>query len=136
MDVIKLTRELGAAIQQDERYLNFTKARIENEEDPQLSETLGQLQLIQLNFQQEQAKETPDTSKLEKLNADFEKLYTEFAANEKVQAFERARHEVDDLMNYIMQILSLSVNGEDPMTCEPQMHSHECGCDCSSCSGC
>ena len=33
MDVIKLTRELGAAIQQDERYLNFAKARQENEND-------------------------------------------------------------------------------------------------------
>ena len=31
MDVIKLTRELGAAIQQDERYLAFTKARETNE---------------------------------------------------------------------------------------------------------
>ena len=27
MDIIKLTRELGAAIQQDERYINFAKAR-------------------------------------------------------------------------------------------------------------
>ena len=30
MDIIKLTRELGAAIQQDERYLNFAKAREDN----------------------------------------------------------------------------------------------------------
>ena len=30
MDIIKMTRDLGAAIQQDERYLNFTKAREAN----------------------------------------------------------------------------------------------------------
>ena len=33
MDVIKLTRELGAAIQQDERYLAFAKAKEANEND-------------------------------------------------------------------------------------------------------
>ena len=31
MDIIKMARELGAAIQQDERYLNFKKAREANE---------------------------------------------------------------------------------------------------------
>ena len=33
MDIIKMARELGAAIQQDERYLNFKKAREANEAD-------------------------------------------------------------------------------------------------------
>ena len=33
MDLIKLTRQLGAAIQQDERYLAFQAARKANEED-------------------------------------------------------------------------------------------------------
>ena len=41
MDVIKLTRELGAAIQKDERYLNFAKARQENENDAELNDLMG-----------------------------------------------------------------------------------------------
>ena len=32
MDIIQMTRELGAAIQQDERYLRFAKARETNDQ--------------------------------------------------------------------------------------------------------
>ena len=37
MDVIKMTRELGKAIQQDEKYLNFMEAKNANEADDKLS---------------------------------------------------------------------------------------------------
>ncbi len=137
MDIIKITRELGAAIQQDERYLKFTKAREANESDKALMDLLGKIQLLQMNFQQESSKENPDRAKLEEYNKEFEGLYTEFSSNEKVIAFEEARKDVDDMMNYIMGILSLCVNGADPLTCEPEEHhDHDCGGECSSCSGC
>ena len=41
MDIIKMARELGAAIQQDERYLNFKKAREANEADKPLNDLIG-----------------------------------------------------------------------------------------------
>lgn len=138
MDIIKLTRELGAAIQQDERYLAFTKARIENENDKDLMDLVGRIQLLQMNFQAESGKEDADPAKLEAYNTEASQLYEKFVANEKVAAFEEARKAVDDMMNYIMNILSLCVNGADPMTCEPEVH-HDHDCDgecCSGCSGC
>ena len=52
MDIIKMARELGAAIQQDERYLNFKKAREANEADKPLNDLIGELNLIQMNYQQ------------------------------------------------------------------------------------
>ena len=55
MDVIELTRQLGAAIQQDERYLKFAAAREANEKDPELLDLMGQIQLIQMNYQREAA---------------------------------------------------------------------------------
>ena len=45
MDIIKMARELGAAIQQDERYLNFKKAREANEADKHLNDLIGELNL-------------------------------------------------------------------------------------------
>ncbi len=64
-------------------------------------------------------------------------VYTKFMTNEKMKAYEEARAEIDKLMNYVMQILGLCVNGEDPYTCEPEEeHAHDCGGECSSCSGC
>lgn len=136
MDIIKLTRELGAAIQQDERYLAFTKAREENEKDTELNELMGQIQMVQMNYQLEASKEEPDSAKMQSFEEEFNALYTKFMANGKMQAYDAARTEVDEMMNYIMQILSLCVNGADPATCEPEKHDHECGGSCSSCSGC
>ena len=136
MDIIKLTRELGAAIQQDERYLAFTKAREENEKDTELNELMGQIQMVQMNYQLEASKEEPDSAKMQAFEEEFNTLYTKFMANGKMQAYDAARTEVDSMMNYIMQILSLCVNGADPATCEPEKHDHECGGSCSSCSGC
>ena len=51
--------------------------------------------------------------------------------------YENTRRDLDELMNYIMQILAMCVNGEDPETCEPQMN-EGAGChgSCSSCQGC
>lgn len=136
MDIIKMTRDLGAAIQQDERYLNFSKARETNENDKELMDLIGEIQLIQLNFQQEAAKEDADEEKLKAYNENFEKVYAKFMSNEKMQAYEKARAEIDKLMNYVMAILGLCVNGEDPYTCEPEEEHHDCGGECSSCSGC
>lgn len=136
MDIIKLTRELGAAIQQDERYLAFTKAREENEKDTELNELMGQIQMVQMNYQLEASKEEPDSAKMQAFEEEFNTLYTKFMANGKMLAYDAARTEVDEMMNYIMQILSLCVNGADPATCEPEKNDHECGGSCSSCSGC
>jgi len=137
MDIIKITRELGAAIQQDERYAKFMEARHRNENDKELLDLVGKIELIQMNFRQESSKEDADAEKLEAYNKEFEETYGIFMENENVKTFEAARKDVDDMMNYIMQILSLCVNGEDPATCEPhEEHDHECGGECSSCSGC
>ena len=37
MELEKMARQLGAAIQQDEAYLNFEKARLANEADEELT---------------------------------------------------------------------------------------------------
>lgn len=134
MDVIKLTRELGAAIQKDERYLKFAAIRDENEKDEQLQDLMGKIQLIQMNYQREASQAEPDSAKMGNYELEFNDLYNKFMQTEKMVAYEAARGEIDSLMNYIMQILGLCVNGADPATCEPEPE-HDCGCSCSECGG-
>ena len=137
MSVIELTRQLGAAIQKDERYLTFAAAKEANEKDEALNALMGEIQMIQLNYQMEASKETPDSAKMQEFEAEFNAKYEAFMANENMQKYDEARAEVDSMMNYIMQILGLCVNGADPATCEPeQQHDHSCDGSCSSCSGC
>ena len=87
MDVIKLTRELGAAIQQDERYLAFAKAREDNEKDPELLDLMGQIQLVQMNYQREAAQENPDSEKMAEYERQFNAVYDKFMGNEKMKAY-------------------------------------------------
>ena len=137
MSVIELTRQLGAAIQKDERYLAFAAAKEANEKDDALNALMGEIQMIQMNYQMEASKEEPDSAKMQEFEAEFNAKYEAFMANENMQKYDEARTEVDSMMNYIMQILGLCVNGADPATCEPeQQHDHSCDGSCSSCSGC
>lgn len=136
MSVIELTRQLGAAIQKDERYLAFAAAKEANEKDEALNALMGEIQMIQMNYQMEASKETPDSAKMQEFEAEFNAKYEAFMANENMQKYDEARAEVDSMMNYIMQILGLCVNGADPDTCEPEQHDHSCDGSCSSCSGC
>ena len=137
MSVIELTRQLGAAIQKDERYLAFAAAKEANEKDEALNALMGEIQMIQMNYQMEASKETPDSAKMQEFEAEFNAKYEAFMANENMQKYDEARAQVDSMMNYIMQILGLCVNGADPATCEPEeQHEHSCDGSCSSCSGC
>ena len=136
MSVIELTRQLGAAIQKDERYLAFAAAKEANEKDEALNALMGEIQMIQMNYQMEASKEEPDSAKMQEFEAEFNAKYEAFMANENMQKYDEARAQVDAMMNYIMQILGLCVNGADPATCEPEQHDHSCDGSCSSCSGC
>lgn len=136
MDVITKVRELGAAIQQDERYLAFAEAKKANDEDAALNELIGKLNLIQMSYQNESEKETVDEKKLEQLDADFRNVYGEIMLNESMKNFEEKKQAVDDMMNYVINILTLCVNGEDPATCEPASEGGDCTGNCASCGGC
>ena len=136
MELEKMARQLGAAIQQDEAYLIFEKARLANEADEELNDLMGKIRLIQMSYQVEAAKDEPDGDKMNGFNQEFQGVYSQIMANKNMQEYEKARQAVDDMMNYITGILGLCVNGEDPETCDPRSHQHDCGGECSSRSGC
>lgn len=137
MELEKMARQLGAAIQQDEAYLNFEKARLANEADEELNALMGKIRLIQMSYQVEAGKDEPDEGKMNGYNEEFQGIYSQIMANKNMQDYEKARQAVDEMMNYLTGILGLCVNGEDPDTCDPtaHQHDHECGGECSSCGG-
>lgn len=135
MDIIKLTRELGAAIQQDERYAKFQAAQKANEDDKEFNELMGKIQLVHMSYQHEASKEDANEQKLAAYETEFNDLYKKVMDNEHMRDYEVARAEIDEMMHYITGILALCIQGEDPATCEPE-EEHHCGGDCSGCSGC
>lgn len=133
MDIIEITRQLGAAIQQDERYAKFVAAREANDKDTALAELMSKIQLIQISYQHEAAKENADEGKLKAYDEEFRGVYTEIMQNPNMRNYELARKDIDDMMNYLTGILALCVNGDDPATCDPTAHDDGCGGDCSCC---
>jgi len=134
MDLIQMTRELGKAIQEDERYINFHQACEANEADRELTDTINQIKLVQMSYQHEASKENADEEKLSAYEKEFQELYSKANSNPNMQRYEAAMNEMDALMKRITGILSRCAMGEDADTCEPEMHS--CGGSCDSCSGC
>jgi cell fate (sporulation/competence/biofilm development) regulator YlbF (YheA/YmcA/DUF963 family) len=89
-----------------------------------------------MNYQQEASKgEEADESKMEQYGKEFEELYRAVMLNGNMVKFEAAKTAIDDMMNEIMGILALCIDGQDPATCEPA-HEHSCGGSCESCGGC
>ena len=133
MDIIKLTRELGKAIQQDERYLKFVAAREANEADTELNDLVGKMQLIHMSYQHEASKEDANEQKLTAYEEEFMSIREKIMNNQNMINYEKARMDIDEMMNYIVAILTECIKGEDPETCEPPQE-HSCGGNCSSCN--
>lgn len=133
MDIIAMARELGKAIQQDERYKRIDAAKKANDEDQALQDLIVKFNMKRSELTTEKAQENKDTDKLNTLDKELKEVYAEVMANENMAEFNAAKHEVDDMMNFISTILYGSVNGEDPDTIEMQVG---CGGNCASCGGC
>ena len=91
MDVITLARELGKAIQADERYAAYNAAK------------------------------------------KVRTLYGEIMSTESMTKFNEAKTALDELVNSVNTIITMSVNGQDPDTVDPTA---SCSGDCSACGGC
>ena len=132
MDIIEMARALGKAIQQDERYIRLSVARDNNDNDEKLQEMIGKFNLKRVEVNQEAARPDKDQAKLDALNESIRALYKEIMDNPNMVEFNAAKEEIDSLMNFVNQILVLSVNGQDPDTVEQS----SCTGSCASCAGC
>lgn len=133
-NVIKEARALGAAIQDTDCFKNIKKAQEALDADANVQLAMSQIEGLQAKYQEEVSKEAPDQAVLTQIDSDFQAAYKEMTKSPVVAEFEAARQELDGMMNKVMEILYLCVNGEDPATCKPQEHG-ECG-SCSCCSSC
>lgn len=133
--VEELTRQLGATIQQDERYLAYTESKKANEENEDLQNQIKELNLIRIRYNAEISKsmEERDKDKINALSQEFNQIHKAVSGNETMMAYNAAKAEVESMMSRISGILTLCANGEDPATCEPAA---DCGGDCSGCAGC
>ena len=136
MTVIEAARALGKAVQADERYIAYTKAKEANDADEELQELIGEFNLIRQNAALENGKDPVDNEKVKELNVKMQEAYEKVMSNENMALFTVAKQGMDTLMSEINTILTYSVEGMDPETCPTAPPSADCTGSCSTCGGC
>ena len=121
MDIMKLTRELGRALQQDQTYINMSVAEQQCNEDEALQNAIGEFNLKRMAINNEQ------------YNKELREIYGRVMQNEHMAAYQAAKNEFDALMQRVTGVLSMCAEGQDPDGCDPDA----CGCagSCATCGG-
>lgn len=135
MDIITMAREIGKAIQQDDRYIVFHKAKDVADADKDLQDMIGEFNLKKLELQGEIQNQNRSSEKMQAIDSQLKALYGKIMDNPNMIAYNVAKKGLDDLLNFVNQIVVYSANGEDPDSIEMQ-EQQSCGGSCSSCSGC
>ena len=114
MDVIELARELGKAIQQDERFLAMQIARQNSDNDDELQQLIGEFNLKRMAINNEAAKDDRDEAKLQQLNSELRETYAKVMQNKNMNAYNEAKELMDNMLKRINAIISISAEGGDP----------------------
>ncbi len=131
--LLEMAKEMGEALQQDDRYVALQMAQAKADDDKELQDLIGEFNLKRMALATESEKDERDDEKLHKLDAELHEVYGRVMANESMQAYNTARMAMDQLLNSVQRILMLSAQGEDPREIDLE---HSCGGNCGSCGGC
>ena len=137
MNTLDTARQLGAAIQQDERYIRFKEASAASDTDTELQNKIGEFNTMRMNLSAELHKEESerDSEKMVALESDIKTVYDEIMVMPNMIAYNEAKAGLDDLISSVQFIISIAANGGDPMTC-PDHAPSGCGGSCATCGGC
>ena len=133
MYVIEVTRELGKAIQADERFVRYAKARLANDADVDLQNAIGEFNIKRMELEKAVSAEDKDDVLVKKLNEELRESYGNIMANPAMVEYNTAKAMLDQMVNEINTIISKCLDGEDPATCEV---SDGCTGSCATCGGC
>lgn len=134
MDIERMARDLAKAVQSSDEYKHYVAAKEANDADEGLQAMIEEFNLVRIQLSSAMQKETQDADEMDKLDKKLKETYTQVMGNKNMMDFNIAKQELDNMMNTISGILMMSINGEDPETCDP--HAHSCSGSCDSCGGC
>lgn len=134
MNIIEATRQLGTAIQQDERFIRYAKAKLANDNDEALQKGIGDFNITRMELDRVMSEDDQDEAKVRELNEKLRAIYAEVMASSAMTEYNAAKAELDHVLNDINSIIMQCVEGAEPSTCEPEVSG--CSGSCASCGGC
>lgn len=134
MNILEASRQLGAAIQQDERFIRFAKAKLANDNDEALQKGIGDFNITRMELDRVMSEDEQDEEKVRELNEKLRAIYAEVMSSTAMAEYNAAKADLDHVLNDINSVIMQCVEGADPATCEPQAAG--CSGSCESCGGC
>ena len=133
MTVIESVRELGKAIQKDERFIRYAKAKLQSDSDNELQAAIGEFNITRMELEREASNGEENNVRTKELNEKLREIYGKVMSNPVMVEFNTAKVELDQMMGEVNVIISKVLDGEDRETCTT-----DSGCtgSCSSCGGC
>ncbi len=131
--LIEMAKEIGFAIQQDERFIRTQMAQAAADEDDALQGLIGEFNLKRMAISNEMGKEDKDEEKVEALDADIRQIYEKIMSNERMAAYNAAKTELDAVLSQINTVVMMAAQGQDP---ETALESGGCSGSCATCGGC
>lgn len=130
MDCIDLFKRAAVALQTDSRYLVLDQTRKANDKDEELQNLIGEFNLARMDLNNEIGKSERNDARIAELNEKVNSLYGQIMGNEGMVAYNEAKRDCENLVNYIDAIINTAMNGGDPMTV--QEPSASCTGSCST----
>ena len=132
--LLEMAKEMGHALQQDERFVKMQMAQAQADNDAALQELIGEFNLKRMAINSESAKPEAeqDEEKMKQLNVEIREVYARVMANESMAAYNAAKTELDKIINGIGAIINMAAQGLNP----DDYDEHQCGGNCASCGGC
>ena len=91
MDIMEMTRELGKALQQDDRFTAYMLAKQANDEDQELQEEIARFEDLRMNLGSAMATEEPDSDNIKALDTELKSLYQKIMKNPKMIVYTGAQ---------------------------------------------
>lgn len=114
MDIMEMTRELGKALQQDDRYTAYMLAKQANDNDQELQEDIAHFEDLRINLGTAMSSEEPDSDEIKALDSELKAVYKKVMSNPRMMVFSGAQQALEKLVTNMQQIIQLCANGEDP----------------------
>ena len=111
MDIINLARELGAAIQQSEEYIDYKI----KEQNVECDEALQKV--------------------IEEFNLKKVSINNEIMQNENMKSYNESKQKFEEMLGKVSFIINSASQGQDPYSIDAEVET-SCGGNCSGCSGC
>ena len=114
MDCIDLFKRAAMALQTDPRYLVLDQARKANDKDEELQNMIGEFNLARMDLNNEIGKSERNDARIAELNEKVNDLYGKIMADEGMVAYNEAKRDCENLVNYIDAIIKDLQAGKAP----------------------